>query len=134
IYSSTLTYQVMFGLEGELRNDWVWDAHISHGETIADTTMIGDLSRERYRAVVGSPNFGRAFQGVGNEDFGGQRSGVARCTTGLPLVADFVPSEDCLMAIGANLMTKQTILQNVVEANIAGDLFELPAGPLAFAA
>jgi outer membrane receptor protein involved in Fe transport len=134
IFSSTTTYQALFGFEGVLGNDWVWDAHISHGETLADTTMVGDASRERYRAVASAPNFGRAFQQTGNPDFSGQRSGTARCTTGLPLIADFVPSEDCILAIGANLDTKQTIVQNVAEANLAGDAFELPAGMLSFAA
>ncbi len=134
LLNNTVTYQVLFGLEGRLDNGWVWDAHISHGETMVETNMLGDLSRDRYRAVVSSPNFGRAFQGRGNEAFGGQRAGTAQCTTGLPLIASFIPSEDCIEAISAGLHTKQTIMQNAAEANLAGDLFSLPAGDLGFAA
>jgi outer membrane receptor protein involved in Fe transport len=133
-HTRNMTFQLMFGLEGTLANDWTWDASLSHGQTEVLTRYDGFLSMERYRAIARWPNFGRGFVMTANQQEGGVRGGTGTCTTGLALVEDFEVSQDCLDAIDTRMKQTGELEQNIFEANLAGDLFELPAGPLQFAA
>lgn len=130
--TDTTTFQFVVGLEGELANGWLWDSYLSHGETETLVVYGGFASLDRWREVAQAPNFGVNFRGQNNQEAGGQYSGVATCTTGLPLVRDFQVSQDCLAAVSTNLQNTTKLEQNVFEMNIAGDLMELPAGPLQF--
>ena len=67
--------------------------------TGVQTCALPISSLDRWRAVAGSPNFGVNFRGQNNEEVGGQYSGVATCTTGLPLIREFEASEDCIKAV-----------------------------------
>lgn len=130
--SRTTTYQLVAGLEGDLANGWYWEMYASHGATETAVNYNGFTGRERYRQLVASPNFGVGFQAQGNALGGGFSGGLATCTTGLPIVRDFVPSQDCIDAVKANLQNNTELEQTVAEANIGGNIFELPAGELQF--
>jgi outer membrane receptor protein involved in Fe transport len=131
--NTTTNYQFLVGLEGTLPNSWSWDASVSHGEAEVTTRLINFASLERYRAIILSPNFGRNAIITGNEPAGGFGAGRATCTSGLPVFVDFEVSEDCVNAIRANLEQSGRMEQNVFEANVTGDLFEVPAGTVQFA-
>lgn len=131
--AQTTTFQVLAGLEGELDNNWAWDAVISHGQTEVITNFGGFTSLPRWREVVASPNFGRGFSRTGNELGAGRAAGTATCTTGLPVIAEFEMSDDCRRALQSNLQNNSQLEQNVFEANLTGDLLEMPAGQLQFA-
>lgn len=130
--TDTTTYQVVTGLDGELDNGWFWDAYLTHGETETLVNYDGFASLDRWRGVVESPNFGVNFRGQNNEVAGGQYSGVATCTTGLPVVREFEVSQDCIDALTANLQNATKLEQNTLEINVTGDAAELPAGALQF--
>jgi outer membrane receptor protein involved in Fe transport len=128
------TFNIRFGLEGELLDDWVWDASLTHGQSEQVTELVNFVNVQRWRGVMTSPNFGRAFTAVGNPLFNsGSRNGFASCTTGLPIVEDFEVSQDCIDAITVNLVQNGLMEQSTFEANLTGDILELPAGPLQFA-
>lgn len=128
----TSIYNIMVGLEGSL-GEHRWDMSLSNGATSSLTRQRGLGKLEMWRDIIGSPNFGQGFLQAGNPAGGGFQSGIASCTTGLPVVRDFVPSEDCLTALNATLHNTQTVEQNVFEANIAGTLAEMRSGPLQYA-
>lgn len=130
--TDTTTFQMVAGFDGELDNGWVWDTYLTHGQTETLVNFNGFASLDRWRAVVQSPNFGVNFVGQNNEEAGGQYSGVARCTTGLPVIREFDISEDCEKAIESNLYNATKLEQNTFEMNLSGDAMELPAGALAF--
>ncbi len=127
----TSIYNLMVGLEGSL-GEHSWDMSLSTGATDSLTRQRGVGKLEMWRDIIGSPNFGMGFLQAGNPAGGGFQSGVAQCTTGLPVVRNFTPSEDCLIALGATLHNTQTVEQNVFEANIAGTLAEMGSGPLQY--
>ncbi len=131
--STNTTYQLLAGLSGTFANrDWTWDAYASHGTTSLAATFGGFLSTERYRYVIGSPNYGRDASAIGNQ-FGGRVSGVLKCTTGLPIMQNFTPSQDCIDGVKANLQNQSKMEQNVVEFDLQGKLADLPAGEARFA-
>ncbi len=130
--TDTTTFQMVAGLDGELNNGWAWDAYLTHGQTETLVNFVGFASLDRWRAVVQSPNFGVNFIGQNNEEAGGQYSGVAKCTSGLPVVREFDITEDCEKAVESNLYNATKLEQNTLEVNLSGDALELPAGTLAF--
>jgi outer membrane receptor protein involved in Fe transport len=132
-HNRSTNFQVVAGLEGELANEWVWDVSLSHGQSETVTVLEGFASLEAYQAIAQSPNFGRAFLEQGNPP-SGFAAGTGSCTSGLPLVEDFEVSQDCIDAISVTMQNTNLMEQNVVEANLAGDLFQLPAGIVGFAA
>src|SRR5690606_7682624 len=94
-------------------------------------TGFGSLNR--FRAIVGSPNFGRGFEAVGNPLFAGNGAGAGTCTSGLPIIRDIQVTQDCIDAYSAVMQNFGYYEQNVAEANLTGVAFDLPAGPLQFA-
>lgn len=131
--TQTTTFQILAGLEGEFFDRWSWDLFVSHGQTETVANFSGFTSMARWRELVASPNFGRGFSRTGNELGAGRSAGTATCTTGLPVIADFEASEDCIKAMQANLQNNTQLEQNMVEGNVTGDILELPAGQLQFA-
>jgi outer membrane receptor protein involved in Fe transport len=128
----TTTYQIVFGLEGDVFGDSHWDVSYSTGNTHDVVNFTGMTSRERWREVVAAPNFGVGFLRQGNALGGGFAGGLATCTTGLPIARDFVPSDDCIAALRANLQNNSELDQTILEANLTGDLASMPAGPLQY--
>ena len=125
------TYQLVFGLEGELDNSWIWDASLSHGNSETQTLYMGSPKLRQYLDMVRSPNYGVNFQKTGIDE---AAAGAGRCTTGLPLWRDFQPSEDCLQTLLADMQFGSQIVMNSAEANLAGELFAVPAGMVGFSA
>ena len=132
--NTTMTYQLVTGLEGAFPiRDWTWEGYVSHGSTQVTTQFEGFGSVERFRFIVTQPNYGRGLFYTGNELGGGFGGGTAQCTTGLPIMEDFTPSEDCIESITADLQNTSRMDQTVVEYNMQGALAELPAGQARFA-
>src|SRR5207244_891410 len=103
-----------------------YDAYASHGET----DLIADLNNypmlQRFLAIIQAPNFGKNFV----QSSGPPLFFQLKCTTGLPVLAYFQPSQDCLDSIYANMKHLTTMKQDIMEVDATGDLFKLPAGML----
>ena len=128
---SNQTYQVLAGLSGTLPlKDWTWEAYVSHGNTEITSVQTGFASLERYRALIRSPNYGKGVTLTGNTTGGGFGAGSITCTSGLPVFQDFIPSQDCINAISANLQSNSVMDQDIAEVNFQGGIVDLPAGEL----
>jgi outer membrane receptor protein involved in Fe transport len=133
-HNSTTSYQIVTGLEGSFANsDMTWEAYISHGATETQTAFSGFGSLERFRTLVGQPNYGRGASLIGNVLGAGFAGGAAECTSGLPIVTEFTPSADCIRAVVADLQNTSKMEQNVAEFNVQGKLANLPAGEARYA-
>src|SRR5690606_14501542 len=110
--------------------DWTWEAFVNHGESHTFARQTGIYSLMRTRALLSSPNFGRGFEFQGNQESGGFGAATGQCTTGVnffaPPTGGF--SQDCLEAMRADLKNRSKFRQTIVETNLQGGLFELPAG------
>lgn len=126
--NTTDVWQLQAGLQGKMGfRDWTWDAYVGKGDTytVAEVPLP---SLQRYSALVAAPNFGQ------NANITGTGRGYAlRCTTGLPVFQEFTPSEDCLRSIETRTRQLTNLSQEIVEANMQGLAFELPAGEVRFA-
>jgi iron complex outermembrane recepter protein len=128
---SNQTYQVLAGLSGTLPvKDWTWEGYVSHGNTEITSIQTGFASLERYRALIRSPNYGKGVTLTGNQSGGQFAAGSITCTSGLPVFQDFIPSQDCIDAISANLQSNSVMDQDIAELNFQGGIVDLPAGEL----
>lgn len=115
------TYRAVFGLEGDVsfgNRDYVWDVGYTYGRT--------ESADSRLAIVQG--NFDQAVQVVTDA------SGNAACAdaTGgcFPLNVIGVASPEAIAFVSASVTDEVLIEQRVFSANIAGDVFDLPAGPI----
>jgi outer membrane receptor protein involved in Fe transport len=128
-------YQVLAGLQGKAGiKDWTWEAYFSRGDT-STYSEVRTPSLQRYAQLAAAPNFGRNAL-ITSPPTGvlAGRGYTLRCTSGLPIFQDFTPSADCLNSITTRNKTKTTLSQDVIEANLQGAAFNLPAGEARFAA
>src|SRR5690606_10911637 len=130
------SFQVLGGLEGNVPGtDWTWEIYGSHGESTTRADQFNYSSVLRWRAVLSSPNYGTGFQYKGNSGTpgGGFQGATGRCTSGVRPFAGDDWSDDCRNAVRTNLQTENRVVQDIVEANVQGGLFDLPYGQLRFA-
>jgi iron complex outermembrane receptor protein len=132
--NTTTTTQLSFGMEGELSSDeHSWDVTVSTGRTDAAVSQVGNVRLNTYRQLMASPNYGVAFVGNPNAEADGFAEGTPTCTSGLPITRDFLPSQDCIDMLHAVLQSQTDVTQNILEANLVGDLAAMRAGPLGYA-
>ena len=128
--TTTNTYQVLGGLRGDVPNtDWTWEAYGSHGRTYEVVQDSGGYaSTVRYQDFLALPNYGQN----GTISLGSLQT--AHCTSGFygSIFQGTAPSQDCIDAISIHMKSTTDLLQNIVEANVQGGLFMLPAGQLRF--
>jgi iron complex outermembrane receptor protein len=132
--NTTTTTQLVLGMEGELADDkHSWDVTVSTGRTDAAITQVGNVRLNTYRQLMASPNFGVAFVGDPNTEADGFAEGIPTCTSGLPIMRDILPTQDCIDILHATLQSQTDVTQNILEANFVGDLAQMRAGPLGYA-
>lgn len=133
------TLNLLAGFEGTIPgSDINFEVFVNHGATETFTRQTGVFSLTRLRTLLMSPGFGLDFNTNSNTASGRPAFGAnfASCRNGMNLFKltwDQV-GDDCKQAIAADLKNNQRISQTIAEANFTGDLFDLPAGPLGFAA
>jgi len=132
VFTDQYTYNMVAGFEGNIPDTtWTWDATVQRGESVTNALTTGTASLARLRAVMSAPAFGRGFSAVGNPEGGGFGANAATCTSGLnPFDPNLVVSQDCIDAVKAPLKETGKMLQTIVEANVQGKVFDLPAGEL----
>ncbi|MBI2380117.1 MAG: TonB-dependent receptor [Gammaproteobacteria bacterium] len=118
------TYRFATGLNGEFSNGWSWDANYVYGDNRATVTTDGVLNETRLRKALGDPTLCvKADDGcVPLNVFGGQGvDGRGSITREMLDYITFTGHDS-----GGNTTEE-------LSANLTGDLFDLPAGPLGFA-
>jgi iron complex outermembrane recepter protein len=125
----TDTYQISAGLKGNLGfKDWTWDVYGSVGSTDMLAKYKGFVDLNRYQTLVSQPNYGANY--TANFGLIGR---LAHCTSGINPFTTTAVSQDCIDIIDARLKTTTQISQRIVEANLQGAGFNLPAGESRFA-
>jgi iron complex outermembrane receptor protein len=162
-YDNTV-YQFTLGLEGKFgETGWTWDVSGSHGRTDISTRQeSGGASFSRIQALLTSrsvtgpngelihvPAYIPASNGSGTyvpnpayatatNDGGrslpGLLNGPPPCPEGLDLFGFTPLSDSCKEFLQIHPTSITEIEQNIVEANVQGGLFDLPAGELRMAA
>lgn len=118
------TVRGVLGLEGDLAlggRDYFWDVYFTYGRMQAEDTAL-DIVQDRYEQAV---------QVV--PDANGDPVCADPSNGCVPLNVVGRPSREAIDYVSAIVTDEVTITQRVLSANISGDIFDLPAGPLAAA-
>lgn len=117
--TSNETLQALVGFNGQLGSSSInWDVHASYGEsTNEDRTISGAASVSALQQLANAPDGGNSLCAGGFNPFGGQD----------PL------SPACLDFVERTPLNVTTLKQYVVEGNLEGPAFDLPAGGARFA-
>jgi iron complex outermembrane receptor protein len=128
--SDTTTTQVTAGLRGSLGiGNWQWDLAGTYAGTDQDSQIEGYLFRPLLQPAVG-PNF---IDGDGVVQCGTPDNIIPNCVPINPFNLESEQSVEALNRIAAGYHTNYSFVQRIATLNFNGDLFEMPAGPLAAA-
>lgn len=111
-------YQITVGINGKIAGtDLKWGIFGSSGKTSTHTTYTGFPSSDAINQLLNAPD-----------------GGASLCAGGYDIFGPGAISADCARFIQRTARAETVLKQKIVEANLAGTLLQLPAGPLQFAA
>ncbi|WP_294356810.1 TonB-dependent receptor [uncultured Sphingomonas sp.] len=127
-------YRFVTGLEGDLFSDkFHWDFTYNYGRTTENQQGNGQIN---------TVNFRNAFQVVTAQSLGLAGGTTPVCFSAQARAQGCVPvnifgqntiSQQALAYLNAEQTFQTSVSQQVVQANLSGSLFDLPAGPLGIA-
>ena len=107
-------FQIVAGARGDIPGtDWTWDLYGSHGEASQDMVINGAVSRANLTTLLNSPT------GTGGT-----------CASGYNPFGLTPVSAGCAAFLAPTAKATTNVDQDVVEANLQGKAFDLPAGEL----
>ncbi|MFC3032772.1 TonB-dependent receptor domain-containing protein [Pseudoalteromonas fenneropenaei] len=125
-------YQIVAALQGDFNDNWRWEFYAQYGKATADSTTINSYYEDRWLA-----SFDAVLDTNGNAVCRASIDSSAAPTAGNDY-SNCVPhdvfkpmTQEVLDYIGLEHTSSQSQSQHVFHFNTSGDLFELPAGPLA---
>jgi outer membrane receptor protein involved in Fe transport len=105
-------YQLTLGVEGQAFGDWDYDVYALYGDSRDEVTMGGNASLSKMEELSFAADGGASLCG-GFDPFG--KGSI---------------SAECIDYIAVDAGAEQTYEIGVLEGNLSGALFELPAGPI----
>jgi outer membrane receptor protein involved in Fe transport len=108
-------YQFVAGLNGVLGDSMVWDAYASHGQTLTTYSSTGAVRFSTVQQLLNASDGGASLCAGGFNPFGNQDSSA--CTT----------------YASPEFSNRTSVTQDVLNVDLSGTAFALPAGDLKFA-
>ncbi len=126
----TVTDQITLGLRGKLGfGNWEWDVNGTYASMDQDSEIDGYLFKPLLAPAFG-PNF---IDANGVVQCGTPTAPIPGCVPVNPFNLESEQSIEALDRIAAGYNTNYTFTQKIAQANFNGDIFPLPAGPVAMA-
>ncbi|HEY3517303.1 MAG TPA: TonB-dependent receptor [Gammaproteobacteria bacterium] len=137
-------FQLIGGVRGDVMvndRDWDWEASVSHGKTTVNARQPeGFPFQPRLQNLFNADLYGKNFDISSLPGFF-PLAVTGHCTSGLPIFSangsvdnTASISQDCADYIVLRMNNVTTLTQDIVEANVSGDILEMWAGELLFAA
>ncbi|HEY4275306.1 MAG TPA: TonB-dependent receptor [Rhizomicrobium sp.] len=109
-------YQFIAGLNGVLGDTMTWDVYASHGQTLNTYSSTGAVRFSAIQQLLNAPDGGRSICAGGFNPFGNIQSSAA-----------------CTSFASPEFTNRTNLTQDVLNADIQGTVFTLPAGDVKFA-
>ncbi len=110
-YNTHDVWQLTAGSTGSISENWRYDVYANYGRSVLNEIQGGNVRRDRTQALLNAAD-----------------GGASLCEGGLNLFGNQPISEACKAYISLEAKNLTVIEQNVIEAVVNGELFELPAG------
>ena len=104
-------WQLTAGTTGAITEKWSYDVYATYGRSVLNEIQGGNVRRDRTQTLLNAAD-----------------GGASLCAGGLNLFGNAPISQACQDYISLEAKNLTVIEQNVIEAVVNGDLFELPAG------
>ena len=115
---------------GEIAPTWSYEAYFHYGKTNQVSTDFGQFAGQNFLNAIGP-----SFQNDAGEVVCGTPGDVIDGCVPLNLFGGFgTITQEMLDYVGAELVDRFDSSLTTINGNVSGDLFDLPAGPLGFAA
>ncbi|HKD48117.1 MAG TPA: TonB-dependent receptor [Rhizomicrobium sp.] len=109
-------YQFVGGFDGTLRDTMTWDIYGSHGQTVTNYSSTGAVRFSVIQQMLNDPTGGTDMCAGGYDPFG------------------LHPVSQACQQLAAPVISQRTIVtQDVINADVQGTLWTLPAGDMKFA-
>ncbi|WP_369059822.1 TonB-dependent receptor [Caulobacter sp. 73W] len=110
-------FQLINGIDGEVGyKDWSWNAYASYSKAKFDNEQTGGASASAVARLLYSPT-----------------GGTELCAGGFNPFGNLTPSQECINYISRRTLNQNSLEQQMVEVNLQGGAFNLPAGEVRFA-
>lgn len=128
--TTTDTFRGIFGARGDLGAKWSWEAYYEYGQSKFDSRQLNNLI---------TANFANAVDVVKDPVTGAPvcRATLTGGAPGCQPLNPFgygSPSQAAIDYVNATGLLQSRLTQQVVSGSVTGELFDLGAGPVAFAA
>lgn len=110
------------GLEGNLTEDWSYDAYVQKGHVQADTIWYGELLRDNLTAAL------QATTDAKGKLICVDKTAASRGCVPLNIYGVGKLDPAAIAYVTTDAMRKASLDQDVAGMSVSGDLFELPAG------
>ncbi|MCJ8157864.1 TonB-dependent receptor domain-containing protein [Sphingomonas sp. LaA6.9] len=148
------TYRIVTGARGTFNEDWSYELALNYGEFNEDTTILGNLNVQRFLMAIDAvrnpangnivcratidPTARQIYEQAANTAYAQAQlaNDVAQCVP-INLFGSGNVTQAARDYVVQDTVSKGKITQFVVGGSVAGDssqLFELPGGPVGFAA
>ncbi len=115
-YNNHDVWQLVFGAEGDITGSWTYDIYGTYGRSVQTEIQGGNVRRDRTQALLNAAD-----------------GGASVCAGGLNLFGSQPISKACQDYISLEAKNLTVVEQNVIEGQVSGDLFDLPAGTVQMA-
>ncbi|WP_372767297.1 TonB-dependent receptor plug domain-containing protein [Pseudoalteromonas sp.] len=126
------TVRGALGFDGMITDNWSYDAYAQIGYVQQDTTWFGELLTENFYNALDAVEVNGQIVCADRNDAGEVVGALSGCAP-LNIWGKGLASQEALDYVGTDATRRASIKQTVVGGTVSGDLFELPAGPLASA-
>jgi iron complex outermembrane receptor protein len=109
-------YQFIAGLNGVLGESMTWDVYASHGQTLNSYSSTGAVRFSTVQQLLNAPDGGASLCAGGFNPFGNNQSSAA-----------------CTAFAAPEFVNRTALTQDILNADIQGTAFALPAGDVKFA-
>ncbi|MES2254987.1 MAG: TonB-dependent receptor [Pseudomonadota bacterium] len=109
-------YQFIAGLNGVLGDSMTWDVYASHGQTLNSYSSTGAVRFSIVQQLLNAPDGGASLCAGGFNPFGNNQSSAA-----------------CTAFAAPEFVNRTALTQDILNADIQGTAFALPAGDVKFA-
>jgi outer membrane receptor protein involved in Fe transport len=112
-YNTHDVWQLTAGTTGKISENWRYDVYANYGRSVLNEIQGGNVRRDRTQALLNAAD-----------------GGVSQCAGGLNLFGNAPISQACRDLISLEAKNLTVIEQNVIEAVVNGELFDMPAGAI----
>ncbi|MDO6426534.1 TonB-dependent receptor [Thalassotalea sp. 1_MG-2023] len=126
------TVRAALSFEGLINDNWAYDAYIQKGQVTQDTTWHGEMITEHFDNALDAVMWNGDIVCADRNDDGDVVGALSGCSP-LNLWGEGLASEEALAYVSTKAQRQASVDQMSLGFTVSGDLFELPAGPVASA-